>query len=59
MSIVNNLEGECSVACGGGQIRQCGKFGNIFKEALSDRCFQGLSQRVVYLWTKASVFWSW
>lgn len=44
MRNVNNLEGKCSVGYGGGQIRQHGKFGNVFKEALSDRCFQSLGE---------------
>lgn len=44
MRNVNSLEGECSVGYGGGQIRQYGKFGNVFKEASSDRCFQSLNE---------------
>lgn len=44
MRLVNNLEGECSVGYGGGQIWQYGNFGNVFKEVLSDRCFQSLNE---------------
>lgn len=44
MRNVNNLEDECSVCYGGGQIRQYRKFGNVFKEALSDRCFDSLNE---------------
>lgn len=44
MRLVNNLEGECPVGYGGWQIRQYGKLGNVFKEVLSDRCFQGLNE---------------
>lgn len=44
MRIVNNLKSECSVEYDGGQIKQYGKLGNIFKEVLSDRCFQSLNE---------------